>query len=120
MYSTHDEGKSIVTERSIRTLKNKIDKYMTSIPKNVYIDKIDSIVNKYNYTNHSIIKIKPIDVKPNRYINSSKEINDQDLKFKIGGILRISKHKNIFAKGYIFQIGLKKIFWLKKLKDTAP
>ena len=65
MYSPHNEGKSVVTERFIRTLKNKIYKYMTSVPKNVYIDKLDDIANKYNNTYHSTIKRKPVDVKSN-------------------------------------------------------
>ena len=75
MYSTNNEGKSVVAERFIRTLKNKIYKYMTSISKNVYIDKLDDIVNKYNNTYHSTIKMKPVDVKSSTYIDSSKEIN---------------------------------------------
>ena len=65
MYSTRNEGKSVVAEGFIRTLKNKIYKYMTSISKNVYIDKLDNIVNKYNITYHSTIKMKPVDVKSN-------------------------------------------------------
>ena len=72
---------------------------MTSISKNVYIDKLCDIVNKYNNTYHSTIKMKLADAKSNTYINSSKEINDKDQKFKIGDIVRISKYKNIFAKG---------------------
>ena len=61
MYSTHNEGKSVITERFIRTFNNKVYKYMTSISKNVYIDKLDNIVNKYNYTYHNTIKMKPVD-----------------------------------------------------------
>ena len=95
MYSTHDERKSVVAERFIRTLNN----YMTSILKNAYIDKLDDIVNKCNNTYHSTINIKPVDVKSNTYVSSSKEINDKDPKFKIGDIVRISKNKNIFAEG---------------------
>ena len=98
MYSIHNEGKSVVAERFIRTLKTKIYKYMTSISKNVYIDKLDDIVNKYNNTYHSTIKMKPVDVKSNTYINSSKEINDKDIKFKIGDIVRVTKYKTISAK----------------------
>ena len=64
-----DEGKSIFGERFIRTLKNKIYKYLTSISKNVYIDKIDNIVNKYNNTYHSTTKIKPVDVMSSTYID---------------------------------------------------
>ena len=65
----------------------------------MYIDKLDDIINKYNNTYQSKIKIKPVDVKLNTYINSTKEINDKDPKFTIGDIIRISKYKNIFAKG---------------------
>ena len=103
MYSTHNEGKSVVAKRFIRTLKNKIYKYLTSTSKNVYIDKLDNIVDKYNNTCHSTINMKPVDVKSNTYIDSSKAIKDKDPKFKIGDIIRISKHKNIFAKGYVPQ-----------------
>ena len=63
MYSIQNEGKSVASERFIRTLKNKICKYMTSISKKVYIDKLDDIVNKYNNTYHRTIKMKPVDVK---------------------------------------------------------
>ena len=100
MYSTNNEGKSVVAERFIRTLKSKIYKHMTSISKNVYIDKLNDIVDKYNNTYHNTIKMKPIDVKDNTYINTGKEINNKDPKFKVGDHVRISKYKNIFAKGY--------------------
>ena len=118
MYSTHNEGKSVVAERFIKTLKGKIYKYMTSISKNVYIDKLDDIVDKYNNTYHTTIKMKPIDVKDNTYINTSKEISNKDPKFKVGDHVRISKYKNIFVKG-ICLIGVKKYLLLKKLK-TIP
>ena len=98
MYLTHNEGKSVFAERFIRTLKNKIYKYMISISKNVYIDKLNYIVNKYNNTYHRTMKMKPVDVKQNTYIDSSKEINDEDPKFKIGDIVGISRFKNIFCK----------------------
>ena len=101
MSSTHNEGKSVAAERFIRTLKSKIYKYMTSISKIVYIDKLDDIVNKYNNTCHATIKMKPIDVKDNTYINTDKEINNKDPKFKVVDRVRISKYKNIFAKVYI-------------------
>ena len=107
MYSTHNEGKSVVAERFIRTLKNKIYKYMTSISKNLYIDKLDHTVNKYNNTYHTTIKMKPIVVKNNTYININKKVNEKDPKFKVGDHVRISKYQNIFAKGYT-PIGLKK------------
>ena len=103
MYSTHNEGKSVIAERFIRALKNKIYKYMASISKNVCIDKLDvvDIVNKYNNTYHITIKMKPVHVKPSTYIVSSKEVNNKDPKFKIGDIVSISKYKSIFAKGYV-------------------
>ena len=99
MYSTHNEGKSVVAERSIRTLKTKIYKHMTSVSRNVYVDKLDDIVGEYNNTYHRTIKMKPVDVKDNTYIDFEKEVN-KDPKFKIGDHIRISKYKNIFAKGY--------------------
>ena len=76
MYSTNNEGKSVIDERFITTLKNKIYKYMTSISKNVYIDKLDDIVRKYKNTYHISIKMKPVDVKDNTYIDFKKEVND--------------------------------------------
>ena len=91
MHSTKNEGKSVVAERFIRTLKGKIYKYMTSISKNVYIDKLNAIVNKYNNTYHTTIKMKPIDIKDNTYINTNKEINYKYPKFKVGDYVRISK-----------------------------
>ena len=115
MYSTHIEGKSVVAERFIRTLKSKIYKYMTSISKNVYIDKLDYIVNEYNNTYHTTIKMKPIDVKDNTYINTDKDINIKDPKFKVGDHVRISKYKNIFAKGYMPNWS-EEVLLLKKLK----
>ena len=95
MYSTHNKEKSVVAERFIRTLKNKIYKYITSILKNVYIDTLNDIVDEYNNTYHTTIKVKPNDVKDNTYINTDKEINDNDPKFKVGDHLRISEYKNI-------------------------
>ena len=89
MYSTHNERKSVVAERFIRTLKNKIFKYMISVSKNV--DELDDIVNKYN-TYYSTIKMEPVDVKPSTYVDSSKEISYQDPKFEIGVIVIISKY----------------------------
>ena len=100
MYSTHNEGKSVVAEKFIRTLESKIYKHMTSISKNVYIDKLDDMVDEYNNTYQTTIKTKPINVKDNAYINTDKEINNKDPKFKVGDHVRISKYKNIFAKGY--------------------
>ena len=96
MYSIHSKGKSVVAERFIRTLKTKIYKYMTSISKNVFINKLDDIVNEYNNT-YRTTKMKPIDVKNNTYIDSTKKVNDKDCKFKVDDHVRISKYKNIFA-----------------------
>ena len=100
MYSTHNEGRFVITEIFIRTLKSKIFKYTNSGSKKVYIDKLDYMVNKYNSTYHSPIKMKPVDVKPNTYIDSYKETNKKNTKFKIGDNVRISNNKNIFAKCY--------------------
>ena len=102
MYSIHDEGKSIVAEIFIRTLNTKIYKNMTSMSKNVYIDTLDDIVGEYNNTYHRTIKMKPIDVKDNTYVDSmelhsKKEVNDKDPRFKIGDHVRIFKYKIIFA-----------------------
>ena len=118
MYSTHNEGKSVVTERFIRTLKGKIYKYMTSISKNVYIDKLDGIVDQYNNTYHTTIKMKPIDAKDNTYINTDKEMNNKDPKFKVGDRVRISKYKNIFVKGYMHN-WIEEVFVIKKVKNTV-
>ena len=119
MYSTHNEGKSVVPERFIRTLKSKTYKYMTSISKNVYIDKLDDIVDKYNNTYHTTIKMKPADVKDNTYVNADKEINNKDPKFKVGDRVRISTYKNIFAKGYMPNWS-EEVFVIKKVKNTVP
>ena len=94
----HIKGKSVVVERFIRTLKTKIYKYKASVSKNVYINKLDDIVNKYNNTYHGTIKTKPIGVKSNTYIHSSQEINNKDPKFKVGDNVRISKYIFFFCK----------------------
>ena len=119
MYSRHNEGKSVVAERFVRTLKNKNYKYMTSIPKNEYIDELDDIVKKYNNTYHNTIKMKPVDVKSNTYIDSSKEINHQDPKFKVDHIVKISKYKYHFCKGYVTNWD-EQIFVIQKVKNTVP
>ena len=100
MYSTYNEGKSVVAERFIRTLESKLYKHMTAIGNSVYY-VLDDVVNKYNNTKHSTIKMKPIDVRDNNnkrvYIH---EHNEKRSRFKVGDRVRISKFKNIFAKGY--------------------
>ena len=107
MYSINNERKSVVAERFIRTLKSKIYKYMTSVSNNVYIDKLDNIVSEYNNTYHRTIKMKPVDVNDNTYIDFEKEVNNKDPKFKIGDHVRISKYK-IFLLKDAHQISLKK------------
>ena len=92
MYSTYNEGKSVVAERFIRTLK------MTATSKNVYFDVLDDIVNKYYDTVHKTIKMKPIDVTDDYCAEYNEHFNKKDPKFKVGDHVRISKYKNIFAK----------------------
>ena len=92
---------------------------MTSISKHVYIDKLNDIVHKYNNTYHRTIKMKPVDVKSNTYIESSKEINNKDPKFEIGDTVRISDYKNIFVKCYTPN-WYEEVFVIKKVKNTVP
>ena len=115
MYSIHN---SVAAERFIRTLKNKVYKYMTAISKNVYIDILDDIVNEYNNIYHRIVKMKPVDIKDNTYIDFEKENNDKDPKFKIGDQVRFSRYKNIFTKRYIPNWS-DKIFVVSKIKNTV-
>ena len=107
MYSIHNEGKSVVAERFIRTSKN------------VYIDKLDDIVHEYNNTYHRATKMKPTDVKDNTYIDFKKEVNDKDPKFKVGDHVRISKYKNTFAKKYTPNWS-EEVFVVSKIKNTVP
>ena len=92
---------------------------MTSVSKNMRVDKLDDIVNKYDNAYHSAIKMKPVEVKSNTYIDSSKGINNKDPKFKIGDIVRISKYKIVFAKGYIPNWS-EEVFVIKKVKNPVP
>ena len=118
MYSTYNEGKSVIAEGFTRTLKSKSYKYMSSMSKNVYIDKLNDIVNKYNNKYHSsATKMRPVDVKSNTYINSSKEINDKNPKFKISDIVGILKRKNIFGNVYTANWS-EEDFVIKKFKTT--
>ena len=91
---------------------------MSSTSKNVYIYKLYDIVKEYNNTYHRTIKMKPIDVKDNTYIDFKKEVNDKDPKFKVGDYVRISKYKNIFAKGYIPD-WFEEVFIISKIKNTV-
>ena len=119
MYSTNNEGKFVIAERFITKLKNEIYKYMTSISKNIYIDKIDDIVKEDNNKYQTSIKMKPVDVMDNTYINFKKEINDKNPTFKVGDYVRISKYENIFAKGYMPNWP-EEIFVINKIKNTVP
>ena len=92
---------------------------MTTILKNVYIDKLDDIVDEYNNTYHKTIKMKPIDVEDNTYIDFEKEVNYKDPKFKVGDYVRISKYKNIFAKGYMPSWS-EEVFIISEIKSTVP
>ena len=103
----------------VRTLKTKIYKYMTSVSKNVYVDNLDDVMGEYNNTYRRTIKMKPVDVKDNTYIDFKKEVDDKDPKFKVGDHVRIFKYKNIFAKGYTPNWS-EKIFIVSKIKNTVP
>ena len=94
MYSTYNEGKSVVAERFIRTLKNKLYEHMTATGKNIYYDVLDDVVNEYNNAKHDTIKMKPIDVGDNKRVYID-EHNEKDSRFKVGDRVRISKFKNI-------------------------
>ena len=109
MYSINNNGKPAAAERFVRTLKAKIYKYMTSVSKNVYIDKSDDIVGEYYNTYHRKFKMKPTDVKDNTYIDFKKEVNDKDAKFKIGDT-------KMFLLKDTHQTDLKKFLFLVKLK----
>ena len=126
MYSTYNEGKSVVAERFIRTLKNKLYKHMTATNKNVYYDVLDDIVNEFNNTKHSTIKMKPKDVKDDTTKSSAiarnkrvhiDEHNEKSARYNVGDRVRISKLKNIFAKEYTPNWS-KEIFVANKINDT--
>ena len=111
MYSTHNEGKSVVAERFIRTLMNKIYKYITSMSKNLYIDKLNYTVNKYNNTYNRTIKMKPVNVKSNIYINSTlvKKLMIKILNLKSVTMLEYQNIKTVLQKA-MFQSGLKETY----------
>ena len=128
MYSTYNEGKSVVAERFIRTLKNKLYKHMAATGKNVYYDVLDCVVSKYNNTKHNTIKMKLKDVKNDNKKVYIDEHNEKDTtkssysersRFKVGDRVRISKFKNIFAKGYTPNWS-KEMFIVDKINDTVP
>ena len=115
MCSTYNEGKSVVAERFIRTLKNKIFKHMTAISKNVYFDVLDDIVDKYNNTVHKTIKMKPIEVTDDYYAKYNEIANKKILNLKLMTMLEFQNIKTFLLKD-ILQIGQKKFLLLIKLK----
>ena len=115
MCSTYNEGKSAVAERFIRTLKSKIYKHMIAISTNVYFEVLDDIVDEYNKTYYKTIKMKPIDVKSDSFAEYIEESNEKDSRFKVDDHVRISKFKNVFAKGYTPNWS-EEIFIVKKIK----
>ena len=119
MHSAHNEAKSVVAERFIRTLKKKFYKYMTLVSKNVHVDKLDDILNKYNNTYHRTMKMEPIDVKSSTYIDFGTENNDKYPKFKGGDHVGISKYQNIFSKGN-GPNRREEVFVIKNVKNTVP
>ena len=128
MYPTFNEGKSVVAERFIRTLKNKLYKHMTATGKNIYYNVLDDVVNEYNNTEHNTIKMKPKDVKNDTTKLSAiarnnrvyiDEHNKKSARYSVGDRVRISKFKNIFAKGYTPNSS-REIFIVDKINDTVP
>ena len=119
MYSKYNDGKSVVPERFIRTLKNKTFQHMTAVSKNVYFDVLDDIVDKYNNRVHRTIKMKPIDVISVSYAEYIEDFNITNPKFKVSDHVRASKYKNIFSKWYT-QNWLDEVFVVTKIKNTVP
>ena len=118
MYSTFNEEKSVAAERFIRTLKNKIFKHIKAISKNVYFDVLNDIVNKYNNTVYRTRKMKPIDVTSGSSAEYNEDSSKQNPTFKVGDHVRISKYKNIFAKGHTPNWS-EEIFVVNKIKNTV-
>ena len=118
MCSTYNEGKSVVGEGFIRTLKNNIFKHIKAVSKSVCFDVLDDIVNKYNSTVNKTIKKQPIGVTSDSHSEHNKESNEKDPKFKVGDHVRISKYKIIFTKGYS-KIRLEEVFVVSKIKNTV-
>ena len=118
MYSTYNDGKSVVAERFIRTLRNKTFKHMTAASKNIPFLCLDDIVDKYNNTYHRTIKLKSIDVKPEYYAEYNVDSDEKDRKFQVGDHVRISKYKNVFGEGYTSNWS-KEVFVISKNKNTV-
>ena len=120
----YNKRKSVVAERLIRALKNENFKHMTAVSKNVYFDVLDGIANKYNNTVHRTIKMKPIDITNDSYVEYNgiavnENLNKKNPKFKAGDNVKISKYKNIFAKGYTPNWS-QEVFVINKIKNTVP
>ena len=92
---------------------------MTAVSKNVYFDVLDDVVNKCNNTVHRTIKMKSIDVASNSYAACSEDSNEKEPTFRVGDRVRVSKYKNIFAKGYT-QNCSEEVFVVSKIKNTVP
>ena len=119
MYSTCNERKSVVAEGFIRTLKNKMFKHMTATLKIFFFNVLDDIVNKYNNTVHRTIKTKLVDVRTTSYAEYNEDSSKKDSKFKVSDYVRISKDKNIFAKGYNPSWS-EELFVVSKIKNIVP
>ena len=111
MYLTYNEGKSVVAETFIRTLKNKFFKHMTAIQQSIYFDVLDDVVDKYNNTVHRTIKMEPTEVTDDYYAGYNEVANKNSV--------RISKYKNIFAKGYSPNWS-DEFLVINKIKNTVP
>ena len=119
IYSTYNKGKSVIAERFIRTLKNKLYKHMTAVSSDVYYDVLDDIVDKYNNTYLNSIKKKPVDVNNSDYEGYVSEFDEKKPLLKVGDEVRISKYDNIFVKGYTPN-WTKEVFIVRNIKGTVP
>ena len=119
MYSTYNEGKSVVAEIFIRILRNKIYKHMIAVSKNVYFDVLDDIVDEFNNTYHTAIKMKMVDVKSDSYAEYNVNYNEKNLKSKVGDHVKILEYKTIFVKRYTPNWS-EEIFVISKIKNTVP
>ena len=119
MYSRYNEGKSVVAERFIRTLKYKTFKHMTAISKNIYFDALDDIDTKYNKTVHRATKVRPIDVTSDSFAEYNEDSNKINPKFKVGDHVRISKYKIFLLKDMLL-ISPEEIFIISKIKNAVP
>ena len=117
--STYNEGKSAVSEKFIRTLKNNIFKHMAAIKQNIYFDVLDDIVDKYKNTVHKTIKMEPIEVTDDYYAEYNEDLSNKNPKLKVGDNVRISKYKNIFPKGYTPNWS-EEVFIINEIKSTVP